>query len=200
MIVGAVVLAAGKSERMGQNKLLMSLNGKTLIDGIMDALTAAGVGKQVIVVGHDPGRMIEALKPKLQNACVVVNEDYEKGMASSFQRGLQELLFADAAFLILGDQPILDPEFLRLMIRAMERNDNALIISPIHRGKKGHPLLFRKDLFHEMLSMKSHQTLRDVVHGCTDRVFEVGAPWWTTFDIDTPEDYAHFVSLMARDA
>ena len=54
MIVGAVVLAAGKSERMGQNKLLLSLDGKKLIDNILDALAEAGIDEQVVVVGHKP--------------------------------------------------------------------------------------------------------------------------------------------------
>ena len=61
MIVGAVVLAAGKSERMGQNKLFLRLNGKALVDNILDAVEAAGLAEQVIVLGHDAELLIEAL-------------------------------------------------------------------------------------------------------------------------------------------
>ena len=111
MIVGAVVLAAGKSERMGQNKLFLSLNGKTLIDNVLDAVAAAGINEQVIVLGHKPELVIEAIKPRLRTLKIAVNEDYEQGMTSSFQTGLQLLPHVDAAFLVLGDEPFLTRTF-----------------------------------------------------------------------------------------
>ena len=67
MIIGAVVLAAGKSERMGQNKLLLSFNGKTLIENFR-CVDAAGINEQVIVLGHKPEQIIEAIKPRLRKA------------------------------------------------------------------------------------------------------------------------------------
>ncbi len=65
MIVGAVVLAAGKSERMGHNKLLLSLNGKKLIDNILDALAESGIDEQVVVLGHKPDQSCRSLKPRM---------------------------------------------------------------------------------------------------------------------------------------
>jgi molybdenum cofactor cytidylyltransferase len=76
MIIGAVVLAAGKSERMGQNKLFLSLNGKALIDNILDAVVAADISEQVIVLGHKPEQVIEAIKPRLSTLKIAVNEAY----------------------------------------------------------------------------------------------------------------------------
>jgi len=195
MIVGAVVLAAGKSERMGQNKLLLRLNGKTLIEGILDALEAAGITEQAVVLGHEPEQIIEVLKPKLGRFKLVLNVAYERGMISSFQNGLIVLSRVDAVFLVLGDEPIFEPSFLKTMIQKMENNADALIVSPLHNGKKGHPLLFRKQLFGEILSLKETQTIRDIVHAHSDRLVTIEAPEWTTVDIDTPEDYMRFSNL-----
>ena len=197
MIIGAAVLAAGKSERMGQNKLLLRLNGERLIDNILDALATAGVNEQVVVLGHKAEELIEALKPRLNGVKITVNKDYEQGMTSSFKTGLQLLSHVDAVFLVLGDEPIFEPEFLRLMIGQMEKNrGEALIVSPIHKGKKGHPLLFHSRLFEEISNLKNSQTIRDVVHRHADKLVAVEAPQWTIMDIDTPEDYNLISNLI----
>jgi molybdenum cofactor cytidylyltransferase len=197
MIVGAVVLAAGKSERMGQNKLFLSFNGKTLLDNVLDAVTAAGISEQVIVLGHEPELVNEALKPRSPTLKITVNEAYEQGMTSSFQTGLRLLSHVDAAFLVLGDEPIFDPKLLKVMMHKMESSlGEALIISPVHNGKKGHPLLFHRQLFPEILNLKNSQTIRDIVHLHIDRMLTVEAPQWTILDIDTPDDYARMSGLI----
>ena len=197
MFVGAVVLAAGKSERMGQNKLFLSLNGKTLLDGILDAVTAAGIVEQVIVLGHEAEVVIEAIKPRLQTLKIAVNEDYEQGMTSSFQKGLQMISNVDAAFLVLGDEPILDPNVLKAMVQQMENSHGkALIVCPIHKGKKGHPLLFDRHCLQKYVNLKSPQTIRDIVHRHANSLLTIEAPKWTTLDIDTPEDYARVSGLI----
>jgi len=199
MIIGAVVLAAGKSERMGKNKLLLRFYGKPLIENIMDTLTIAGVDDQVLVVGHKAEEIIGALRPRLNTLKIGINWDYEHGMTSSFQKGLRSLSRVEAAFLVLGDELILDPKILRLMVEKMEKSKGkALIVSPIHKGKKGHPLLFHSQLFQELFDLKSSQTIRDVVHRHADKLVTVEAPQWTIMDIDTPEDYTRISKLMKR--
>ena len=185
MIVGAVVLAAGKSERMGQNKLLLPLGERLLIDQVLDALAAACVSEQVVVLGQDIEHVVAVLKPRLGKVKIALNVDYEKGMVSSFQTGLWVLSGVDAAFLVLGDEPILDPSFLQKMTQTMESNPETLIVSPIYRGQKGHPLLFRRQLFGEILQLKR---LADNPRHCSCSCGETGdieAPEWTIMDIDT---------------
>ena len=111
MIVGAVVIAAGKSKKIGQNKLLLTLNGKTLIENILDALAAADINEQVVVLGIQLEDVVEVIKPRLGKVKIAINVDYEKGMTSSFQTGLIVLSNVDAVFLVPGDQPIVDPKF-----------------------------------------------------------------------------------------
>ena len=132
-----------------------------------------------------PEQIIEAIKPRLSTLKIAVNEDYEQGMTSSFQRGLQMLPYVDAAFLVLGDEPIFDPNILKVMVQQMENSQGkALIVSPIHKGKKGHPLLFHRQLFAEILNLKSPQTIREIVHryviGCLQLRRPSGLSWILT--------------------
>jgi len=197
MMTAAIILAAGKSERMGQNKLLLRLNDTTVINNILDAVAAANIDETVVVLGHKPEQIIEAIQPRREAVKTVINEDFEHGMISSFQKGLQLLPSVDAAFLILGDEPILDNNFLNVMIQHMENNQGkALLMSPIHKGKRGHPLLVHRQLFSEILGLEKTETMRDVVHRHADRLLTIAAPEWTVIDIDTPEDYARICSLV----
>jgi molybdenum cofactor cytidylyltransferase len=197
MMTAAVVLAAGKSERMGQNKLLMQLKNNTLLETILNAVAATDIDTTVVVLGHKPQEIIDAIEPKLKKLTTVINENYEQGMTSSFQKGLREVLFADGAFLILGDELIPDPSLLNIIIHEMESNlGKALIVSPIHNGKKGHPLLFHRRLFDEILNLRRNETIRDVVHRHADRLITVEAPEWTIMDVDTPEDFDRARSLV----
>jgi len=198
MKTAAIVLAAGKSERMGKNKLLLKLGGTTLINSILDALEASGIGEIIVVLGHEPQEIMNEIKHKLNSVRVAINERYEEGMTSSFKKGLKQIQGADVALLVLGDEPILDHKFLRVMVERMEKaRGDALIISPIHKGKKGHPLLFSKQLFDEILNLKEREVIRDVVHRHTDKLVTVDAPVWTILDIDTPEDFEKIQNLLA---
>jgi molybdenum cofactor cytidylyltransferase len=196
MNVGAVILAAGKSERMGQNKQLLKLNGKTLIENILDALSTAGINIQVVVLSGELEQIMKVLKPRLDKIKIALNVTPELGMASSFQTGLIVLSNFEAVFLVLGDEPILDPEVLKTMVNKMESDPDVLIVSPVHGGKKGHPLLFRRQLFGEIMSLQEGQTIRDVVHAHADKLVLVEAPEWTTMDIDTPKDYESLKKLV----
>jgi molybdenum cofactor cytidylyltransferase len=197
--VGAVVLAAGKSECMGQNKLLLRLNEKTIIETNLNALAAAGVNEQIIVLGFEPGEVIEAIRPLLGKVKIALDLAYEEGMTSSVQTGLIVLSNVEAAFIIQGDHPILNPNLIIEMAQLMENNkDEPLIVSPIYKSNRGNPLLFSKKLFGELLSIKSSQTVYDVVNAHMDKLLTFEAPEWTIMDIDTPQDYARLEGLAIK--
>jgi molybdenum cofactor cytidylyltransferase len=187
MIVGAVVVAAGKSERMDQNRMLLPLNGKPIIENILDSLEAAGVTQRILVLGGDIEPVVEAVRPKLGKVKIALNVAPEQGLTSSFQTGLIVISNLEAAFLVLGDQPILEPKFLAAMVKTMEDNPQALIVSPVYEGKKGFPLLFRRQLFGEILSLTRAQTIDDLVRSHENSVVTVEAPAWTVIDVETPE-------------
>lgn len=190
MKVVAIVLAAGKSERMGKNKLLLKLRGKTLIELVLEALEASKVDEIVVVLGHKPWEIGDVIKSRVNLVRMVVNERYEEGMTSSFKTGIRHVENADAAFLVLGDQVILDPKFLDAMIEQMEENQGrALIVSPVFKGKKGHPVLFSKELFVEILSLEKNESMRDIIHRHGDSLLTIRGDEWTVMDIDTHENF-----------
>ena len=94
-------------------------------------------------------------------------------MTSSFKTGLGRVS-VDAAFLCLGDQAVLDPVLMNKMVDTMEADPEALIVSPVHECRRGHPVLFRNSLFPEIMSLGQGKTLKDVVEGHGDRHSEVG--------------------------
>ncbi len=196
MNVAAIVLAAGKSERMGRNKLLLRLNDQTIIDHVLSAIDAAHLCEVIVVLGHKPEELHALLTSRANAARTTINVEYNRGMTTSFQTGLRELGRVDAAFLILGDQPLLEASLLDRMIQHLEAHPDSLIVSPIYKGKKGHPVLFRSALFNDILRLDESATIRDVIHRYTPKLLTVDAPAWTTIDMDTPEDYQLVCSLM----
>jgi molybdenum cofactor cytidylyltransferase len=189
-MIGVVVLAAGESRRMGANKLLLEIKGKRMIEWVIDSFK--DVAEDIVVVlGYRP----EVAKPVLEKLGVrwVVNENYREGMVSSFKEGLRELENCDAAFLALGDQPFVDKGYLSKAIDAWKRG--AKIVSPVYKGKKGHPVLFDQSLFGEILSLQRHEMVRDVIHrhGSEHRLVKAGE--WAVMDLDSPEDLCAFACL-----
>jgi len=197
MRIAAVILAAGKSERMGKNKLLIKFHGKKLIDYILDVMKDSKIDETVIVLGYKPWEITNSIKTRLRCVKIVVNEGFEEGMTSSFKVGLKEVENADAVFLVLGDQPLLKPKLINAMIDKMERNEKRfLIASPICEGKKGHPVLFSKKLFREILNLRKEEIIRDIIHRHKNRILTVNTDMQSMFDIDTPDDITKVASFF----
>jgi len=191
MRAAAVVLAAGRSSRMGSNKLLLPFDGRTIIETTLDALKGVST---VVVTGHNPHELEAVLsKHKIR---AVHNPRHDEGMTTSFQAGLRAV-DADAAFLVLGDQVGLTKNLLSTMIQVMVEDDDALIVSPRYGERRGHPVLFRRSLFWEILALGPGESLRDVVerHGDCHRYVEGDV--WTVIDMDTPEEYEAAVKLWS---
>jgi molybdenum cofactor cytidylyltransferase len=187
-MIGAVILAAGESQRMGEPKLLLRIEGKRMIEWVVNSFKGV-VDELVVVLGHKP----EGLIPTLEELGTrwVVNENYRRGMVSSFKKGLEQLKNCDAVFLALGDQPFVDRDFLMKAVHAWR--GGAKIVSPVHKGKKGHPVLFDQSLFDEILSLREHEMIRDVIHRHEDEHHLVEAGEWAVTDFDTPESFRKFM-------
>jgi len=187
----AVVLAAGRSSRMGVNKLLLEVEGETVLDRLLESLTQA-VDEVVVVVGYNPDPITKIAKA--HDVLIAHNPDYEKGMTTSFQAGLSVVKGSDAVFLVLGDQLGLRLEFFKRMLAALEDLPGALIVSPIYNGNRGHPVLFNAQLFSEILSHKG--TLKEVVDGHADAHVSIEGDEWSTIDFDTPNDFSYVKRLF----
>jgi len=180
----AIVLAAGKSSRMGTNKLLLRLGGETILDHLLQRLKHV---ETIVVTGHRP----QDIKPIIERhgAETVHNPDYEKGMTTSLQAGLRVLgPEVDAVFLVLSDVFGFKPRLLEEMEAEME-STGALLVSPVHEGRRGHPILIARELFKEILELGKTETIKDVVMRHEEQHRYVRGDAWTVTDLDTQEDY-----------
>ncbi len=189
-MIGAIVLAAGSSSRMGRAKahLPAGPSGRTFVDTITETLAGAGVSAVRIVVA--PGLP----QPPRQ---AVVNPDPSAGMLSSVRCGLrafrEEL---DAVFVWPVDHPLVERDTVIAMIAAL-KSTGAPVVVPTHGGKRGHPVLFAVRVFPELLTADPSQGARSVVHAHDDRLELPVADHGVVLDIDTPEDYARVFGAVA---
>lgn len=183
MRTSAVVLAAGKSSRMGKNKLLLEIDGKKILDWILQTLTST-LDEVIVVTGYNP----EPIKKIVESYhCKIVhNYLYEKGMTTSFQTGIKETN-ADAVFLVLGDNFGLDSKLIKKMMKILEEED-ALIVSPVYNGIRGHPVLFHKKICDEII-YKKEMVLKDIVMQYSGAHVTVEGSIFTSLDFDTPEEF-----------
>ncbi len=185
-MIGAIVLAAGSSSRMGRPKAMLETGpgGLTFADAIVATACAAGVSAVRVVVA--PG--FERSGPSY-----VVNPDPGAGMLSSIHCGLDAIQEqVDAVLVWPVDHPFVRLETIVAMIAAF-RTGSPPIVVPTHDGKRGHPVLFAARVFPELFTADPSYGARAVVHAHGDRVELAVSDHGVVEDIDTPEDYAlHF--------
>jgi molybdenum cofactor cytidylyltransferase len=108
--IAAVILAAGMSSRMGGAKQLLRLGEHTLLEHVLENVRTSGVGDIVLVLGHAAETIRKSIDAK--NLNIVVNDAYREGMGSSLQTGVSALpAEIDAAFIVLADQPFVQPSW-----------------------------------------------------------------------------------------
>ncbi len=143
----AVILAAGAGSRMGRPKALLEFEGRLLAERAVDAALTGGCGQAVVVLGAaaDEARR----RADLRGARIVVNQDWSSGMGSSLRAGLAELgrcggeAAADAALVLLVDQPLIGAEAVRAVLEAWR--GGARLAAASYGGRRGHPVLFGRE-------------------------------------------------------
>lgn len=183
-MISAIILAAGKSERMGTPKALLPIHGRTFLENILNSISQTSIEDVFVVVGHHRKEIEERVKL----SSVVFNPDYEQGMTTSFQTGIRALSWeASGAFLFLVDHPLVEPKTLESMIERLAPNR---IVIPTFQGRRGHPVLFATEILEEILALPSSEGANSVVRRNPARVVEVpvNEPG-ILVDIDTPEDF-----------
>ncbi len=186
--VGAVVLAAGRSQRMGQPKVLLPWDDYTVIEAVLTRLIMARLDEIVVVTGHQA----QAVERILADWPVrlVRNPRYAHGeMLSSVQVGLHALPeTVAAALIVMGDQPMLDARALGNILAAYAEGRGTIVV-PTYRGQRGTPVLFARRFWPELLAHSGGRP-RDVVQRHPESVAEAEAPNDSVLrDLDTPEQY-----------
>ena len=187
--VAGLVLAAGRSRRMGSAKLTLPWRDRTVVEAVVAALRGGGAGRILVVVGGDR----EAIEQALAGSGVefVENPRYADGeMLGSIQVGLRAMGDeATAALLTPGDLPAIQPATVRALIEAWRASEDALCV-PVYGNRRGHPVLLPRRTWPQVMALGPAESLRSYLrlHAAELRTVEVSDPGIHA-DIDSPEDY-----------
>ena len=186
--VSAVVLAAGRSTRMGPvNKLLATFDGRVMVRAVVDELEGAGVRPIVVVTGHEANRV----EPALAGADVrlVHNSDYRKGLSTSIRVGLAAVPeSAQAAVICLGDMPLITSRHVDKLVAAFDPAEGREICVPVFEGKRGNPVLFARRFFAEIGAVRGDVGARHLIGEYEEYVCEVAMEDRAVLvDVDSPQ-------------
>jgi molybdenum cofactor cytidylyltransferase len=199
-VIGAVILAAGASSRMGRPKAALPLaGGHTVLSKGVSALLAAGVPRVVVVAGAHPDAVRAALAVVDRRVSIVDHPGWAEGQLSSLICGLDALDRPplEALLMTLVDVPLVAPETVRAIIRAW-RETSAPIVRPARGDTHGHPVLFDRKVFGELRAADLRTGAKPVVHAHAHDLLNVEVSDAGAFvDLDVPEDYER-VQQLAR--
>jgi molybdenum cofactor cytidylyltransferase len=189
--VGAVVLAAGASRRMGQPKMGLPFRGSTVLGTVLTVLDSAGIQQKVVVIGGAKEK-VEMILSGLPFAVTrAYNPDFESTeMLHSLQIGMRFLSGElDAFFITLGDQPQIDESIVRALMDEYQRSGSALIL-PSYQMRRGHPWLVARPFWQELLELPAASTLRDFLNRHQNEMHYLAVENPAVLaDLDTPDDY-----------
>jgi len=190
----AVVLSAGESSRMGRPKALLPIQGQKFIERIIRVIGESRVGRTIVVLGHQADQLrgqIEHLPVE-----IVINPDYPSGQLTSLQAAIRHISNddrCDGMLVHLVDHPFIDVALVDALIESFFETKKMIVV-PRYKGKRGHPVIFSRELFGELLNAPLDQGAKAVVNAHRQETLEI--EWQDegiTLDIDTPELYRQHV-------
>ncbi len=195
-MIAGIVLAGGKSSRMGQPKALLPIGsaGDTFLDRVTRTLLDAGIQDVVVVVGADAAAIRAAARPR-SGVRIVDNPDHDQGQLTSLLAGLRAVDAArtTAALMTLIDVPLVSAATVRTLIAA-HREHGAPVVRPVSNGRHGHPVIFSREVFVELQRADPADGAKPVVRAHAADMIEVPIDDEGAFtDIDTREDYERFI-------
>jgi len=197
-VIPAIVLAAGKSSRMGRPKATLRLDGgDTFVTRIVKTFAAAGISDVIIVVGHDAGAVIDAFAGTDLSATFVTNADYEQGQLSSLLAGLRivDRPGVVASLLTLVDVPLIGVSTVRAVVDRY-RATRAPIVRPVRGAEHGHPVLIDRSLFDALRHADPREGAKGVVRSHASAAGDVAVQDAGAFaDADTPVEYERLRSI-----
>ena len=196
MIV-AIILAAGESSRMGRPKALLPIDGMTFIGKIVTALQSTPIARTLVVLGHNAEEMQRHIRDLPVD--IVVNPNYKEGQLSSLLAAIREIQSSkdaeavDGILVHLVDHPYVNAGLVKVMIDKFYATKKWIVV-PRYHGRRGHPVLFSRSLFAELLAAPLDQGAKSVVHAHREETLEVDTEEeGITIDIDTPDAYQKYV-------
>jgi molybdenum cofactor cytidylyltransferase len=197
--VAAVVLAAGRSTRMGAiNKLIAEIGGKPLVRIAAEQALASRASPVIVVTGHERERVEAALAGLPVR--LVHNPDYAEGLGTSLKAGIAAVpAEADGAIVCLGDMPQVDSALIDRLITAFDPERGALVVVPSTEGRRGNPVLWSRRFFPDLMAIQGDIGARHLIGADTEAVVEVPvADDAALTDVDTPESLSAVKAEIER--
>lgn len=200
-MIAGIVLAAGRSRRMGRPKPLLRFRGASFLERAVGALRGGGCGEVLVVAAppDDPAAAAIAEAAEAAGARVVVSPRPDAEQVDSLRAGLAALPpEAGAVVVVPADVPGVDAAAVRAVVDAF-RARGAPVVRAVHAGEHGHPVLFARRVFADLFRASLPEGARSVVHAHAAELeeVEVDAPA-LLLDVDTPDDYRRLLAEHGR--
>jgi molybdenum cofactor cytidylyltransferase len=201
-VIPALVLAAGRSSRMGRAKATLPLDDDTFLTRIVRTFLAAGVDDVIVVVGHEADQVIAGFAPSGLRARFVENRDYDRGQLSSLLAGLAvvDRPGVHAMLVTLVDVPLVTEATVRAVVGRYQQTC-APIVRPTSGARHGHPLLIDRSLFSKLRAADAASGAKPIVRAHASRAGDVETTDEGAFiDIDTADDYERVITTRPNGA
>jgi molybdenum cofactor cytidylyltransferase len=161
-MISSIVLAAGRAENMGEQKLLLPLRGKPVLQWVLESALASDLHEIVCVV-----RDLRAVRRRISLADErlywIINDAADRGQSTSVIGGLWAINpKSDGALFLVADQPMIQSKLIDSLVKCF-KNSAALIVAPNFQGQAHNPVLFRRDLFSELLQLTDDRCGRELI-------------------------------------
>jgi molybdenum cofactor cytidylyltransferase len=197
--IAAVVLAAGRSTRMGAvNKLIAEIGGKPLVRIAAEQALASRASPVIVVTGHERERVEAALNGLPVR--VAHNPDYAEGLGTSLKAGIAAVPEnADGAIICLGDMPQVNAALIDKLITALNPESGALVVVPSIAGRRGNPVVWSRRFFNDLMAINGDIGARHLIGSYTEAVVEVPVEGDAALiDVDTPESFSAVKAEIER--
>jgi molybdenum cofactor cytidylyltransferase len=197
--MAAIVLAAGRSTRMGSvNKMLAEIGGKPLVRIAAEQAVASHAHPVIVVTGHEREKVEGALKGLPVR--LVHNKNFAEGLGTSLKTGISAVPEeADAAVVCLGDMPQVDAALINRLIAAYDPERGALVVVPSIEGRRGNPVVWSRRLFHDLMGLQGDIGARHLIGNYAEAVIEVPVAGEAALtDVDTPESLSAVKAEIER--
>jgi molybdenum cofactor cytidylyltransferase len=187
--IGAVILAAGESKRMGRPKQLLPIGGQPMLRRVSESVCASGLAQVIVVIGAAAERVEEAISGL--PLAVVRNPLWSEGMSTSLRAGIGALEAGiRAAIVVLADHPNVTPGLLNRLMECYVRTGAAAVV-PTYQGRRGHPVLFDRRLFPDLLRIEGDRGAGSLLDRAgTEVVYLQVDDAAVVQDVDDLDDYA----------
>ncbi|HWO95435.1 MAG TPA: nucleotidyltransferase family protein [Bacillus sp. (in: firmicutes)] len=190
--IGAIILAAGMSKRMGEPKLLLSIHGQPLFRYVLGPVVESSLQPIILVAG----KYIEEIHqhtvdfPEIK---IIFNQNYAAGMSTSLKLGIQSIKeHVDAVIIFLADQPLVSSTVIQSLVKNYEtsRKEGIRIVRPKYQADLGHPILIDAELFNEFHKLEGDSGGKNIIkkYKHVMNIVSFENPMWGA-DVDTPEDF-----------